>query len=95
MAAVVDRDFFNAIGQMEEVARHDLSSCDIAWFVVDYDETSGDAVLTRGSTHLTTLEKAKEGLSGGRPVPQRVFEARIRQKLAKKYPEAAANFIDL
>jgi hypothetical protein len=79
MAVVVDRNFFDAIGKMDEV--RDVPSCDIAWFVVKYAENGGDAVLTRDFARLTTLERAVEGLTGGDPVTLEVFEARIRDKL--------------
>src|SRR5579859_5370589 len=36
MAVVVDRPFFESLGKMEEVK--DVSSCDIAWFIVQYEE---------------------------------------------------------
>ena len=80
MAVVVDRDFFDALGTMDEV-RH-VSNCDVAWFVVKYDETGGEAVLTPDFVRLTTLERAVEGLTGGNPVSLETFESRIREKLA-------------
>ena len=80
MAVVVDRNFFSALGKMDDVK--DVSNCDIAWFVVKYDESSGEAVLTPGFVRLTTLERAVEGLTGGHPVSLEVFEGRIREKVA-------------
>jgi hypothetical protein len=80
MAVVVDRPFFNALGPMRTV--QDISSCDIAWFVVRYGEAHQRASLVPDSVILTTLEDAVEGLTGGEPVPQTVFEGRIREKLA-------------
>ena len=79
MAVVVDRNFFDALGRMDDVK--DVPSCDIAWFVVRYDDSGGDAVLSRDFVRLTTLERAVEGLTGGNPVGLEVFEARIREKL--------------
>jgi hypothetical protein len=79
MAVVVDRNFFDALGKMDGV--RDVPSCDIAWFVVRYDENEGEAVLTPDFVRLTTLERAVEGLTGGDPVTLEVFEARIREKL--------------
>lgn len=85
MAVVVDHSFFNALGKMEEVK--DISSSDIAWFVVSYEEKNGKATLRRNSVKLTTLERAVEGLTGGEPVALSEFEARIREKLADKSKE--------
>lgn len=79
MAVVVDQSFFGALGKMEEVK--DISSCDIAWFVVCYEEKNGKATLRPDSVKLTTLERAVEGLTGGHPVALSEFEARIREKL--------------
>jgi hypothetical protein len=79
MAVVVDRRFFDAMGEMDDVA--DVSNCDIAWFVVDYDEAGTRAVLRRDFVRFTTLERAVEGLTGGHPVILAVFEQKIRAKL--------------
>jgi len=81
MCVVLDRSFYDELAGMEEV--DDLSSCDIAWFVVRYD-TSGDrARLERDVVHITTLERAVEGLTAGRPVSQEYFENQIREKLKR------------
>lgn len=82
MAVVVDRNFFDALGKMDDVK--DVPSCDIAWFVVKFDERGGKAVLTPDFVRLTTLARAVEGLTGGEPVTLEVFEARIREKLDRK-----------
>lgn len=89
MAVVVDRNFFDALGKMDDVS--DVSNCDIAWFVVRFDEKSGGAVLTPDFVRLTTLERAVEGLTGGYPVNLDVFEGRIREKLAEKNPHTSPN----
>ncbi len=81
MGVVVDRNFFDDLGRMDDV--RDVSNCDIAWFVVKYDEKSGSAVLTPDFVKFTTLERAVEGLTGGHPVSLAVFEGRIREKLAE------------
>ena len=81
MAVVVDRSFFAALAPMDRV-RH-VSNCDIAWFVVGYEERDGRAVLVPHDVYLTTLERAVEGLTAGVPVSLDVFENRIREKLAK------------
>jgi hypothetical protein len=80
MCVLVDGSFFDALGKMEEVA--DVSNCDIAWFVVRYDEREGEASLVQDSVRFTTLERAVEGLTAGRPVTLATFETRIRAKLA-------------
>jgi len=79
MCVLVDRAFFSALAPMESV--DDVSNCDICWFVVRYDEGGGEARLTPGFVHLTTLERAVEGLTAGRPVTLQTFEGRIRAKL--------------
>ena len=82
MAVVVDKHFFQSLGHMEEVG--DLSSGDIAWFTVDFEEdpNGGRFRLVRDSVHVTTLERATEGLTGGYPVTLTEFEDGIRSKLA-------------
>ena len=82
MVVVVDKHFFQSLGHMEEVG--DLSSGDIAWFTVDFeeDQTSGHFKLVRDGVHVTTLERATEGLTGGSPVTLTEFEEGIRSKLA-------------
>jgi hypothetical protein len=89
MAVVVDLGFFLALGSMDHV--RDISNCDIAWFVVDYDEGGGEFMLKRESLRMTTLERAVEGLTGGSPVSLSVFERRVRKKLAGRYPDAEAS----
>ena len=81
MAVVVDKHFFESLGHMEEVG--DLSSGDITWFTVDFEEdlTTGRFRLLRDSVHVTTLERATEGLTGGSPVTLTEFEEGIRSKL--------------
>ena len=81
MAVVVDRHFFDSLGHMEEV--EDLSSGDIAWFTVDFeeDDAGGRFKLARCGVHVTTLERATEGLTGGSPVTLTEFEDGIRSKL--------------
>ena len=83
MVVVVDKHFFESLGHMEEVG--DLSSGDIAWFTVDFEEdhASGRFKLVRDSVHVTTLERATEGLTGGSPVTLTEFEEGIRSKLAQ------------
>lgn len=81
MAVVVDRNFFDALGKMDTV--REVSNCDIAWFVVNYRDQGRSFLLERDSVILTTLERAVEGLTGGRPVSLEVFEKRIREKLGE------------
>ena len=82
MAVVVDRAFFDSIGEMDHVA--DISNADIAWFVVRFEEVPGQTRtnLIRDEIRYTTLERSVEGLTGGKAVPLPVFEDRISQKFA-------------
>ena len=80
MAVVIDEDFFAALSHMDEVA--DVSNCDIAWFVVRYEEVNGRAGLVPQRVVLTTLERAVEGLTAGQPVTLSEFERRIRLKMS-------------
>ena len=83
MAVVVDKHFFNSLGDMEEV--DDLSSGDIAWFTVDFkqDDDGRRFNLVPDKVHVTTLERATEGLTGGTPVTLPEFEKGIKSKLAR------------
>ena len=70
---------------MEEVS--DLSSGDIAWFTVDFvedDHPNKHFKLVRDKVHVTTLERATEGLTGGFPVTLTEFEEGIRSKLRER-----------
>jgi len=79
MAVVVDEDFIKNMGKMETV--NDISNCDVAWFVVRFDESTGKPMLARGDVHYTQLEAAVQGLIAGKPVTQKKFEERISVKL--------------
>ena len=81
MAVVVDDAFFAAMGKMDAV--RDVSNCDVAWFVIKYDESGGQPKLVPGELHLTTLERSVEGLTAGDPVSLEVFEQRIISKLKR------------
>lgn len=80
MAVVVDRPFFSALAPMVRVSH--VSNCDIAWFIVRYDEQDG-ATLAADEVFFTTLEQAVEGITAGVPVSLEEFEQRIRGKLAR------------
>ncbi|MCX8505936.1 MAG: NotI family restriction endonuclease [Alphaproteobacteria bacterium] len=84
MAVVVDRAFFDSIGEMDHVA--DISNADIAWFIVNFEELIGKKRfrLVPDEVRFTTLERSVEGLTGGHPVALPVFEKRIKAKLASK-----------
>jgi len=86
MAVVVDRAFFDSIGDMDNVA--DISNADIAWFIVRFEEVPGEkrARIVRDEVRYTTLERSVEGLTGGKAVPLGVFESRIDYKTEN--PEA-------
>jgi hypothetical protein len=81
MAVVIDRSFFEALGPMDKVS--DISNSDIAWFVVRYEERGQSAHLMPDFVQYTTLERAVEGLTGGRPVSLNIFEERIRAKMVR------------
>lgn len=82
IAVVVDRAFFDSIGEIETV--DDISNADIAWFIVGFD-TSGAgerSLLVRDEVRFTTLEKACEVLTGGKPISLREFEKKLMAKLS-------------
>lgn len=94
MAVVVDRSFFDSIGEMDNVA--DISNADIAWFIIRFEEVE-DGKQTRiihDEVRYTTLERSVEGLTGGKPVPLPTFESRISQKISHPLP-AGARQLDL
>jgi len=80
-AVVVDLPFWNSLGEMTEV--DNVSNCDIAWFVVNYkkDSETNQFTLREHSLHLTTLDKAVQGLTGGVPTSLAAFEEDIRKRL--------------
>jgi len=82
MAVVIDRSFFDSIGDMGKMK--DLSNSDIAWFVVRYkEEEMKQAILEPDFVVYTTLERTVEGLTGGTAVSLNEFEKRIQIKLNK------------
>ncbi len=81
MAVVVDRSFFQAMGKMRTVPH--ISNCDVAWFVVKFEETKGAYRLARDTVQYTTLEDSVEGLTAGVPVSLEVFEQRILSKMER------------
>lgn len=81
MAVVVDEAFFGAMGKMDTV--NDVSNCDVAWFVMKYQEVGGEIALLPHEVHLTTLERAVEGLTCGEPVSLGEFEKRIIAKIKR------------
>lgn len=80
MAIVVDAGFFESLGTMDNVS---ISNSDLAWFVVSFDDTGGDAVLKPDYVRFTTLEKAVEGLTAGFALTLPEFEERIVAKASK------------
>lgn len=83
MAVVVDRSFFDSVGGMDRAK--DISLCDIAWFIVRFEEVPGEgrSRLVRDDVYFTTLEQAVDGLTGGKPLTQVQFESRIKDKIKK------------
>lgn len=86
MAVVVDRAFFDSIGEMDDVA--DISNADIAWFVVRFEDVEGQkrSRIVRDEVRYTTLERSVEGLTGGKPVSLPIFELRINNKIIHPVP---------
>ena len=87
MAVVVDRAFFDSIGEMDKVS--DISNADIAWFIVRFEEIEGERQtrIVRDEVRYTTLERSVEGLTGGKPVPLPEFEKRINAKIIEPLTE--------
>jgi len=83
MCVLVDRMLFNALGRMEPV--QDVSNCDIAWFVVRYDENESGVQLQHDFVHLTTLEYAIEGLAQVNGLSLLDIEKRIRKELLQTH----------
>ena len=84
MAVIVDLPFWRSLGSITEV--ESVSNCDIAWFVVKYEQENGRFVLKTGTLHLTTLDRAVEGLTGGKPTSLTAFEKTLRAKLSIAEP---------
>lgn len=81
MACVVDRAFFDSLGEMDHASHASLA--DIIWFIVRFEDVpdSTQTRMIRDEIRYTTLERAVEGLTGGKPVPLPTFEARIAAKI--------------
>jgi len=83
MAVVVDRPFFNSLGEMDH-AQH-VTNSDIIWFIVPFSETDGSIYpnIVVEEVRFTTLERAVEGLTAGIPTTLPTFEEKIREKLGR------------
>lgn len=93
MAVVVDRAFFDSIGEMDHVA--DISNADIAWFIVRFEETDSKRTrILRDEVRYTTLERSVDGLTGGKPVALPVFETRISGKISQAAAGSPATDFD-
>ncbi len=79
MAVVVDQAFWDSLGSISEVDH--VSNCDIAWFVMDYQHDGRGFHMEPKDLHLTTLDRAVEGLTGGKPTSLADFEKTLRAKL--------------
>lgn len=82
MAVVVDLPFWESLGSIPEVDH--VSNCDIAWFVMQYRHDGTRYCMEPAGLHLTTLERAVEGLTGGKPTSLSDFEKTLRAKLPGK-----------
>lgn len=83
MAVVVDAAWFRANVIGVETVSH-LSNCDIAWFIVRFNESTDPAKIQIDKPELQTLERAVEGLTGGYPVTLPEFEAKMTEKAQRK-----------
>lgn len=88
MCVVVDEDFFDQLGQMQEAP--DISNAEVVWFVVRYAETAKGFTLEKLRTYITTLKQAVDGLVAAIPVSKPKFEEMIIKKLKKAEAVAAA-----
>lgn len=79
MAVVVDQPFWNSLGSISEVDH--ISNCDIVWFVMDYRHNGKGFHMEPKGLHLTTLDRAVEGLTGGKPTSLADFEKILHAKL--------------
>lgn len=84
MAVVVDLPFWESLGSITEVEH--VSNCDIAWFVMKYRHDGTRFCLEPDRLHLTTLDRAVEGLTGGKPTSLSDFENTLRAKLGDASP---------
>lgn len=81
MAVVIDLPFWKSLGAMDHVP--DVSNCDVAWFIVTHERHESGYRLIPHAVRLTTLERAVEGLTGGRPMSLPNFEAALRLRLSE------------
>ncbi|MFW5870539.1 MAG: NotI family restriction endonuclease, partial [Candidatus Sumerlaeota bacterium] len=79
MAVVVDLPFWKSLGPIQEVEH--ASNCDIAWFVMKYTHDSDRYCMKPHKVHLTTLDRAVEGLTGGYPTSLSDFEDVLLSKI--------------
>jgi hypothetical protein len=87
MAVVVDLPFWESLGSITEVDH--VSNCDIAWFVMKYRHDGTRFCMQPAGLHLTTLDRAVEGLTGGKPTSLSEFEKTLRAKLADAPPPSS------
>lgn len=87
MAVVVDLPFWESLGSITEVDH--VSNCDIAWFVMKYWHDGTRFCLEPDTLHLTTLDRAVEGLTGGKPTSLSDFEKTLRAKLGDAPPRSS------
>ncbi|MFL6759257.1 NotI family restriction endonuclease [Sphingomonas sp.] len=90
MAVVVDKPFYGSLGNMVKV--NHLSNADIAWYIVNYDE-SGNIFVE--DTRFTTLESSVEALTAGKPLSQEQFEAEFQSFLHARNKRARSKVIRL
>lgn len=86
MAVVVDLPFWESLGSITEVDH--VSNCDIAWFVMKYRHDGTRFCMEPAGLHLTTLDRAVEGLTGGKPTSLADFEKTLLSKVADAPPRS-------
>ncbi|WAC22939.1 NotI family restriction endonuclease [Blastomonas sp. SL216] len=91
MSVVIDTPFRSSLGSFVTV-KH-LSNCDIVWFVVEYDETTGKLKLA--DTIATTLESSIEALTAAIPLSQEAFQGQIDNFLLEKTAQARKKVLRL
>ncbi len=83
MVVVVDRPFFNSLGEMDRVS--DISNGDIVWIIVRFEkDVETGLTIQVDEVRTTTLERAVEGLTGGKPIPLSDFDSRISEKIVRE-----------
>lgn len=79
VAVVIDEGFSEFLTRTKQVG--DVSNCEIAWFIVGFEEDGDRVRLVARDVKFTILKDAVDGLTAGLPMKQEQFEDVIRSKL--------------